>query len=66
MFSEYLHTMKKRAIRNQMVEHSSRLCDTSIRQVGNLNEGFAQIYHYHNTLEVIAIKQGWLEGVRLR
>lgn len=63
MIPGYLHTMKKKAIRNQIVEHLSRLGDASMHQVGNPDEGFAQVYHYHNTLEVIVMQKGWLEGL---
>lgn len=55
--------MVKRPIRNQIVERLSRLGDASMHQVSDPNEGFAQIYHYHNTLEVIIIRQGWVEGL---
>lgn len=55
--------MKKRAVRHQMVEHLSRLGDASVHHVGDPSEEFAQVYHYHNTLEVIVIRQGWIEGL---
>lgn len=51
--------MKKRAIRNRMVERISRLGDATMRHGGELT----QLYHYHNTLEVIVIKRGWVEGL---
>lgn len=54
---------EKKALRNQMVEHLSRLGDASIHQIGDSNDEFAQIYHYHNTLEVIVVQQGWLDGL---
>ncbi|MGN0033587.1 MAG: helix-turn-helix domain-containing protein [Candidatus Limimorpha sp.] len=55
--------MIKQAVRYQIVEHMTRLGDASLRQTGDTHEGFSQTYHFHNTLEVIVIKQGWIEGV---
>ncbi|MGM9841998.1 MAG: AraC family transcriptional regulator [Candidatus Limisoma sp.] len=55
--------MKKTAIRHQIVDHQLRLGDASIHQVGDSREKYAQEYHYHNTLEVITIKQGWILGL---
>lgn len=55
--------MKKNAVRYQFVEHLSRLGDASTHQVGDPHYGLAQEYHFHHTLEVIIIKQGWVEGV---
>lgn len=55
--------MKKEAVRHQIVEHMTRLGDASLHRTGDPHEGFSQTYHYHNTLEVIVIKQGWIEGV---
>ena len=50
--------MIKEAVRHQIVERMSRLGDASLHQTGDPHEGFSQTYHYHNTLEVIVIKQG--------
>ncbi|MGN0091845.1 MAG: hypothetical protein ACI35M_02120, partial [Alistipes sp.] len=55
--------MIKRPIRNRMVEHLTRLGDTSVHRAGDANEGIAQTYHYHNSLEVIVGRQGWIEGL---
>ena len=55
--------MIKEAVRHQIVERMSRLGDASLHQTGDPHEGFSQTYHYHNTLEVIVIKQGWVEGI---
>lgn len=55
--------MKKNAVRHQIVEHISRLGYASIHQVGSKDETYARIYHFHNTLEVIIVKQGWMEGL---
>lgn len=61
--SKYMHNVKKRAIRHQLVEHQLRLGDASIHQVGDPREKYGKEYHYHNTLEVITIKQGWIHGL---
>ncbi|MGM9675589.1 MAG: hypothetical protein ACI3X9_09010, partial [Bacteroidaceae bacterium] len=55
--------MIKKAVRHQIVERMTRLGDASLHQTGDPHEGFSQTYHYHNTLEVIVIKQGWVEGI---
>lgn len=55
--------MKKKAVKNQIVEHLSRLGDASVHQVGSTDDVLARVYHYHNTLEVMIIKQGWIEGL---
>lgn len=55
--------MRKRAVRNHIVEHLSRLGDASVHGVGSREEDFARSYHYHNTLEVILIQRGWIEGL---
>lgn len=55
--------MKKQAVRHQIVEHLSRLGDASLHKVGNSEDEFAEVYHYHNTLEVVIVRQGWVEGV---
>lgn len=55
--------MKKTAIRHQLVDHQLRLGDASTHKVGDPREKYAQEYHYHNTLEVITIKQGWIHGL---
>lgn len=57
----YLHTMK--AVKNQIVEHLSRLGDAAVHRVGDADDAFARVYHYHNTLEVITVRQGWIEGI---
>ena len=59
MISEYLHAMKKKAVKNQIVEHLTSLCDASVHHVGKPDDVFAQVYHYHNTLEVAVIVRGW-------
>lgn len=46
-----------------MVEHLWRLGDASVHRVGAANEDYAQVYHYHNTLEVIVVRRGWFEGL---
>lgn len=63
MFYEYLRVMKSMAVKNQIVEHLSRLADASVHQVSDPEDIFAHLYHYHNTLEVITIKCGWVEGL---
>ena len=63
MISEYLHAMKKKAVKNQIVEHLTSLCDASVHHVGKPDDVFAQVYHYHNTLEVAVIVRGWVEGL---
>lgn len=55
--------MNKTAIRHQLVDHQLRLGDASTHKVGDTREKYAQEYHYHNTLEVITIKQGWIHGL---
>lgn len=50
--------MKKQAVRHQIVEHLSRLGDASLHKVGNSEDEFAEVYHYHNTLEVVIVRQG--------
>lgn len=63
MFYEYSLVMKSRAIKNLMLEHLSILADASVHQMSDPEDIFAHQYHYHNTLEVITIKRGWVEGL---
>ena len=55
--------MKNNAVRNPVVEHLSRLGDASIHDFDDADRSFARVYHFHNTLEVIIVKQGWMEGL---
>lgn len=55
--------MIKRPIKHAIVEQMHRLGDADLHQVGEPHERLAQTYHYHNTLEVIIILQGWVEGL---
>ena len=55
--------MKNNAVRNPVVEHLSRLGDASIHDFDDADRSFARVYHFHNTLEVIIVKQGCMEGL---
>lgn len=55
--------MIKRPIRNQIVEHLSRLGEVSEHNISRKDDTTARTYHYHNTVEVILIKSGWAEGL---
>lgn len=55
--------MKKQPIRNQIVEHLTRLGDVSIHNVSKKSDTAAQTYHYHSNVEVLIVKRGWAEGL---
>lgn len=55
--------MARKAVRHQIVERLTRLGEASTHRLGDPHEEYAQLYHYHNTLEVIIIQNGWLRGL---
>lgn len=56
-------SMKREPVRSQLVEHLTRLGDTSIQAFQDPNDVNATTYHYHTTVEVIIGQRGWVEGL---